>query len=511
MVSAANRIGVVTRPDDSDPGSARASMGRLLRWAIFASWLMLIGLLLRQQWSGPPRPEPLPDLGSAQTPASEEWMGMYHGGQKIGYVHSSVFPDADGYATEEESLLRITVLDSPQTVRMRVKGRSASDHSLERLSFELDNGQSRFRAEGERRGSVFHLRTVVGEQESEAELPMDGPFFLPASVRRHLAAGELTPGKRYEVRVFDPSMMKAQGIVATVVREEEVPQGGGVRAWRIEEEYAGVKSAAWLDREGRVLREEGPMGLVLVRESPEDATRRNWAEGAALDLVASVSIPVDPPLAAPQALRGLDLEVGGVELERIPGDGRQQLRGAVLTIEKEAIPPSAGYALPYGGDEWRSELSSTVLLQSDHPRIREVARQALGEETDPIEAARRLERFVYERLRKVPTMSVPNALQVLDMGEGDCNEHAVLFAALARAAGLPARVVAGVVYANGAFQYHAWDEVWVGRWVSVDAAFHQFPADPTHVKFVAGGPEDHIAMVAVIGRLRLKVVEARGG
>ena len=485
-------------------------MGRFFRWAIVAAWLVLVALLVRGQWGGTRGSQSLADLGSLQTPQSQEWMGMYRDRQKIGYVHFSVYPQDEGYATEEESLLRLTILDTPQTVRMRVKGRSRQDHSLERLTFELDNGQGHFRVEGERHGSEFRLRTVVGNEESEMTLPVDGPLFLPASVRRYLASGELAAGKRYEVQVFDPSMMKQQGIVATVVGEEEVPEAGGVRGWRIEEEYAGVKSVAWLDPDGRVLREEGPMRLVLKSEPAEQATGGNWSEGAALDLVSSVSIPVSPPLPPPQNLRHLQLRVSGIELERVPADDRQKMQGDLLSLEVEQFPASAGYSLPYSGTEWSVEVKPTVLLQSDHPRIVEAAHEAAGNATDPAEVTRRLARYVYERLRKVPTMSVPNALQVLDGGEGDCNEHAVLFAALARALGLPARVIAGVVYANGAFQYHAWDEVWLGKWVSVDPVFHQIPADVTHVKFVSGGPEDHLAMIGVIGRLRLDVVEAGG-
>jgi len=483
-------------------------MGRALRWTIVAAWLVLVALLVRYRWSGPPKADSLVDLGTTAVPESEEWMGMYHGAQKIGYVHSSVYPQPDGYATEEESLLRINVMETQQTVRMRVKGRAASDHSLKRMSFELDNGQQHFRVEGEREGHAFRLRTTVGKDESESLLPAEGRIFLPASVRRYLASGELTPGKRYEVNVFDPSMMKQQGIVATVVREEEVPESGGTRAWRIEEEYAGAKSIAWLDKSGAVLREEGPMGLVLKRESEADATGRNWSESTALDLVASVSIPVEPPLRAPQSLQRLRLRIAGIELDRVPGDARQSIAGDVLSIEREQFPEQAGYSLPYSGAEWRAETAPTTLLQSDHPRLRQVAREVVGDTTDPSEATRRLARFVYERLRKVPTMSVPNALQVLDMGEGDCNEHAVLFAALARSIGLPTRVAAGVVYANGAFQYHAWDEVWLGRWVTVDPVFAQLPADVTHVKFVSGGPEDHLAMIGVIGRLKLEVLGA---
>jgi len=97
---------------------------------------------------------------------------------------------------------------------------------------------------------------------------------------------------------------------------------------------------------------------------------------------------------------------------------------------------------------------------------------------------------------------------VLDMGEGDCNEHAVLLAALGRAAGLPTRVVAGTVYLEGFFYYHAWCEVWLGRWVPIDPAFDQFPADATHIKFVVGGPEEQMAMLAIIGRLGIEVLDA---
>ena len=100
-------------------------------------------------------------------------------------------------------------------------------------------------------------------------------------------------------------------------------------------------------------------------------------------------------------------------------------------------------------------------------------------------------------------------LEALDTKRGDCNEHAVLFTALARAAGLPSRVAAGVVYLDNAFYYHAWSEVWLGEWVAVDPAFRQFPADATHLKFIQGGPEEHLALLKVIGQVGMEVVEYR--
>jgi transglutaminase/protease-like cytokinesis protein 3 len=110
-------------------------------------------------------------------------------------------------------------------------------------------------------------------------------------------------------------------------------------------------------------------------------------------------------------------------------------------------------------------------------------------------------------LEKAPTVSMPTALEALENKKGDCNEHAVLFTALARAAGLPARVAAGVVYLDRAFYYHAWAEVWLGQWVAVDPVFHQFPADATHIKFVEGGPEHHMALLKVIGQVGMEIAE----
>src|SRR5262249_50984671 len=155
---------------------------------------------------------------------------------------------------------------------------------------------------GERNGNELVVRTKAGGQSSDFHIPVEGPVYVAASVRRMLISAGLEAGKRYEAHVFDPSVMKTQSIVTTVIGQEQVPGNEGIRAWRIEEEYAGAKSVAWLDESGHVLREEGPMGLVLVRESAETATAANWSEGTALDLVASVSIPVDPPLSSPTTL-----------------------------------------------------------------------------------------------------------------------------------------------------------------------------------------------------------------
>lgn len=65
------------------------------------------------------------------------------------------------------------------------------------------------------------------------------------------------------------------------------------------------------------------------------------------------------------------------------------------------------------------------------------------------------------------------ALHALRTGSGDCTEHMHLFVALCRAAGIPARGVAGYICERSRVlspvDYHNWAEVYLdGRWIIVD-------------------------------------------
>jgi len=103
-------------------------------------------------------------------------------------------------------------------------------------------------------------------------------------------------------------------------------------------------------------------------------------------------------------------------------------------------------------------------------------------------------------------MAVPSAVRVLETRVGDTNEHAVLFVALARAAGLPARTAAGLMPVDGRFYYHAWAEVYLGDWVAVDPMLDEFPAGAAHVRFSIGGLARQAELVRLIGRIKPEVL-----
>jgi hypothetical protein len=123
---------------------------------------------------------------------------------------------------------------------------------------------------------------------------------------------------------------------------------------------------------------------------------------------------------------------------------------------------------------------------------------------------------VYENLAEKNFSKVfDSAAVVAEKLEGDCTEHGVLLAAMARVVGIPSRVAVGLVYAQrlGAFGYHMWAEVYVGgRWVPLDGTLGLGQASPAHIKLADASLDGADAMIAflpvarVMDRLKIEVV-----
>jgi transglutaminase-like putative cysteine protease len=190
-------------------------------------------------------------------------------------------------------------------------------------------------------------------------------------------------------------------------------------------------------------------------------------------------------------------------------DGRQKLTGNTLHVMKEEWPISPSLRLPPSGNELNAFLRPTPFIQSDHGLIQRKAKEIVGPKEGTFEAIQAISEWVYGHIEKKPTLSLPSALEVLESRVGDCNEHAILLVALLRSLGVPSRPCVGVLYYRDGFYYHAWAEVWTGRWVAVDPTLNQLPADATHIKFVHGDIENWVDLVKVMGSLEVEVVEYR--
>ena len=153
-------------------------------------------------------------------------------------------------------------------------------------------------------------------------------------------------------------------------------------------------------------------------------------------------------------------------------------------------------------------LEPSAFVHSRHEKILRTAKSITGGEKDPVAKAKKILRWVHRHIKPTPTLSVPSSLDVLAERKGDCNEYTVLFTALARASGVPTRMMAGLVYLDGYFVYHAWPEVFAGNWIAVDPTLGEETADATHIGLVEGDLLDQLQLLALIGKLELEILEA---
>jgi hypothetical protein len=477
---------------------------------IVAFWIIMMGLQVRKVYFHPVDDYLEPEaIGSEdRVPLGERWMGIYFKGAKIGYAHEAIQTGDDGYSIREKISMKVKVLGHSQRVNMITHCRADRRFNLRSFHFDLSTESTQMSIEGRVEGRTLVLRVNSGTGFTEKVVSSDYIPFLANNLRPFLVQRGLEADRRYRVSIFDPSTMSLNKANITVVGREKITLGGNeLWASRLRLSYRGMGVNIWLDEEGSVLKEESPMGLTLVREAKHVAQERDIG-GEEVDIVQAVAVRSNIPIRDPRSVSFLKVKLGRIPLMKFRmNDGRQKLAGNILHVVKEEWPHSPFLPLPPNGKETKDFVRPTTLIQSNHPLIRRKAEEIVGPKQGTVGSVRALSEWVYQHMEKKPTLSLPSALEVLESGVGDCNEHAILLVALMRSLGIPSRPCVGILYYRNGFYYHAWAEAWIGRWVSVDPTLNQLPADATHIKFVHGDIENWVDLVKIIGSLQVEVLE----
>lgn len=502
--------------------------------AILAAWVSIVGWHIKREYFKPEAMR-LAEGARSLAPGSYYYVVKMNGAA-IGFARSRFDTLATGFVFEDNIILDVPALDTVHRAIAATRIQLDPSLSLTDFSFDLTSEIGRFHVVGHMRSdSMLDLVLNAGGRAEKSTIKASRQLMLDAAVPLRLAAGnELQVGRSFTTRVFDPSTMSERESTLSITARDTMVVPDSARwddgrklfvvtrydtipVWRVEQSFGSIKVGNWIDEDGHLVKAESPLGFTLERTAFELADQewkqsgsstRAYAQGygAVIEQTAIASNVDVTNISAAQQLR---VRLRGVELAGFDlAGGRQQLRGDTLTVSREpATAMRASYSLPYrGGGAPAAELEATPLIQANDPRIVSMARRIVGNTTDPVEAARKINDWVYRTLKKDITLSVPSALQVLEARRGDCNEHTVLYVALARAVGLPTRTAVGLVNVRGRFYYHAWPEVYYNGWVAVDPTLGQYPADASHLRFLIGGLARQVELIRLIGRLQLESV-----
>jgi len=441
----------------------------------------------------------------ANSVIDDAWLNLILSGVKIGYEHDvlekSTFEGEPAYHLRAEGIFKAKRFDLEFESRTNFEAYVSLDFSPLYFLLETEMGEQKQRVEGKRVDDRLEISAYVAGSTTKREFPLEDNVLLENIVGAWLVLEKgLKVGEEYKVKVFNVELLQFGEVKINIVEKKTIEfQGEEKEVFVVETSSStlGVKGIDLLDESGRMLKGYIPaLGLEVVRVTPEEAI----SEEELVDLAFRTAIRPDKPLLPPisqitKLKARLKLKEGDINRVIITDDRQRvesifpQKNEAILVIE---VPPiskeSQEILLPITDLEYAPYLEETDYIQCNDKDIRRTAQEIIGEERNAFQAALKLNRWVYENMTKKDyEVLFASAKEVLESRQGDCTEHSVLLIALARAVGIPARLAGGIVYIQGGFLYHAWAEVYIGKWIALDPSSGQGElVDATHLKLSEG-------------------------
>jgi len=509
--------------------------------AILVAWIAGLGMLVRREYFRP-NIDRLAEAALRVTPGAV-FYSVLQGDKQVGFASSTIDTSTNTIEQRDYLVADLPVGGSVHRATARTNVTLTRTLRLKTFEVTLEADQAPMRVAGEVLGDTLLQFTVAageGAQPDTQRMRLGGPILLPTLVPLAVALQDKPHvGKSYVLPLFDAASLAPKDVRLEieaeslfVVNDSSVFDSTSgmwkgvlpdtIRAWQIVSQ-GGTGIGGWVDEQGRMVA-SSQLGFRLVRR-PYEVAFENWrrVDTAAASLATGrrAAAPRDRDILETTAIAAnkrlkpsvteLRVRLGGVSLAGINLDGgRQKLTGDVLTVTREGVDALATryFTIPEAQRK-RPELKPEPFLEVDHREIVALAEKIADGNRDPRVVAQRINQWVYDSLRKEVTVGIPSALHVLHTRVGDCNEHTQLFVALARAAGIPARIAAGLAYVDGKFYYHAWPEVMLRGWVAVDPTFGEFPADAAHLRFVNGGLGRQAELLRLVNGLTIDVVGTR--
>ncbi len=484
--------------------------------------LPALGLLvLAISWAGLARgDEPAAPLSAKDMEPLSDWYGLYlkdpnsGANKKMGYCRITREHDANG-AIREAFQLVMKIISFNQKVELTMTQalvfEAKPPYRLVRGEYNQGDGKVNVKMTIERAGDKFKVvHEAGGETKIKEQEEINYTLRDSTAIERWMRQGPKV-GAKLESKDFNMQELALEPQTSTVKSQKAgVVNGVPVRFYEVETASKQLTMLSRYDSDGRML--SGKFALFdLQLETEEQAKNAQYSQ----DLFVLGMVKIDRPIGLTREVRALVINVSGLDDTQFEDGPRQVfLPGKEKGTATIKLGKSYGKEMKADAKEIEENLKETLAYPITHPKIKALAKKAVGDATAPEEKVKRIVNFVHDYIQPNLSASMPNIHDLIQRRKGDCKSYALLCCTLARAAGVPAREVSGLLYIGDdtkSFGGHAWNEVVLnGVWVPVDASMAETDINATHISF---GTQDRAArgLLETLGKLSFRLVEVRSG
>jgi hypothetical protein len=433
-----------------------------------------------------------------------------HEGMRVGRARWEHATNPRGSRWRETLRVNVLALRQIERAISEVEVGRDSDGSVRTLHVREQLGKQHTQWRGTRRGEHMYLQPAAGAPASAPiRLPAETVFPDELETRLRSMRQRVEPRRMW---LFDITTRRAWRATVHARADAELPEQRRVEV-RWGPRAHPQQRVYWFANNGELLMLERALQGVVTRWTRCTLHCRAPIKGA-LDALRDwvVASPYRiPELALSRRLRLVLAREDGLTPELVATGDQSDVvddARAIVTIcagcATERAPTAAELAHYLRANRW---------VQSDHPLLRAQALRAAPRHGDVAKRMAALESLTRARMNgAVDVLHYGDALSAWRTRSGDCTESALLLAALARAQGIPARVVAGMAYADrfsgrrDVFSPHLWVQAWVeGRWRSYDAALAGF--DSSHVALAVGDGDPDLLRAGFAQLRQLRILD----
>jgi hypothetical protein len=480
---------------------------KLLNIFVVSAWGILLLVLLYKNYIGMTL-EKTVVLGDAFN-NKVYWYGIYVMDSKIGSAHTSIDRIGQEIIIKHEREIKVKKEGKEQLFVEKLTCLSDLHYSIKSLEYvshfddekgikvtgQVESGEILFFLESSEKRKTYKTRT-------------DGIFYLPTTFLPVIIRNNPAPGTAFSVPFLNFANLSID--TARVVLEDIRPLKVGTNIVNLYKFKSG-DTFWWCDERGDIIKEKNPIGGVMYSEV--EIFAKDPAERILFDYTELPAIKANRVLTDSEAGRFLKVRIRNLTLNpKIYLNCPIAVTDDILTIRKRTFAEIKGksYQLPYKEEKYAKYTQPDEWVMSTYEPLSKTGRiYAKSYNNDTVPFANYLTSYLFQLIRTTPSFVLSNSEQIFKSSlYGDYLEKTVMFATYARAAGLPTRLIGGLIYRDGYFYFHAWPEIWLQEWIPVDPTYNQFPADVTHIPIREGTLQDITSFVGELKKATIEILEA---
>lgn len=451
----------------------------------------------------------------------DSWYLLEKDGKPVGFNFGQIFQVDDGYRYEYDQTIQMNFLGNPVEVTQHIEWKVDQEFKLQLLEISTKTDEVMTKTVTTcNNGEINVVTTDATGKEYKSYWQIDEELYLTDSFLDYLfIKGDVQVGQEYVVTCWNVAQNKPEAV--TIRIEEAITdeyKGKAFSGFKIRMTAESGESITFADSSGDLIKLEDLQQNFTQRKVEKEEIPQ--LESMAMDVL---MVPGNINVAHP--FRSTDSQIrvkwNKVDNEQFNWeDNRQKLieyqktdqgQEVLLTIKKDMRDFAGVVNLPVTEEKFIPYLKETDFINPSLPEVQELVTEIIGDEDDGWIVTQKLVNWVYEFIKYEPVIQTLTTEEILERKGGKCVEYAVLFASLARSAGLPTRVIFGERYEANNWIGHLWNEVWLGEWITVDPSHNQISPDALLLKFVDSDNVmgTQIVRRGLIGQLDIEIIDVQ--